>query len=69
MTAQKRQENLQDVPFAVSAIGADALETYQVNNLLDLRDMVPNASFQQRLSSGVVTIRGIPFDRYPSVSL
>ena len=62
VTAQKRQENLQDVPFAVSAIGADALETYQVNNLLDLRDMVPNASFQQRLSSGVVTIRGIGFD-------
>ena len=62
VTAQKRQENLQDVPFAVSAIGADALETYQVNNLLGLRDMVPNASFQQRLSSGVVTIRGIGFD-------
>ena len=62
VTAQKRQENLQDVPFAVSAIGADALDTYEVNNLLDLRDMVPNASFQQRLSSGVITIRGIGFD-------
>jgi hypothetical protein len=29
----------------------------QANNLLDLQGLVPNITLQQRLSSGVVTIR------------
>ena len=62
VTAQKRSENLQDVPLAVSAIGGDVLVGRQANNLLDLQGLVPNTSLQQRLSSGVVTIRGIGFD-------
>ena len=62
VTAQKRSENLQDVPLAVSTIGGEALVDRQVNNLLDLQGLAPNTTLQQRLSSGVVTIRGIGFD-------
>jgi iron complex outermembrane receptor protein len=62
VTAQKRPENLQDVPLAVSAIDGEALVNRQANNLLDLQGLVPNTTVQQRLSSGVVTIRGIGFD-------
>jgi iron complex outermembrane receptor protein len=62
VTAQKRSENLQDVPLAVSAIDGEALVNRQANNLLDLQGLVPNTTLQQRLSSGVITIRGIGFD-------
>ncbi len=62
VTAQKREERLQDVPAAVSAIGGDALQERNITNLIDIQTLVPNLNIQQRESSGAVTIRGIGFD-------
>jgi iron complex outermembrane receptor protein len=42
VTAQKRTQNLQDVPVAVTALTAEALESNRIRNVLDLNALVPN---------------------------
>ncbi|MFN3314879.1 MAG: TonB-dependent receptor, partial [Hyphomonas sp.] len=42
VTAQRVEENLQDVPVAVTALDASVLEDRQVGDLLDLQALVPN---------------------------
>jgi iron complex outermembrane recepter protein len=42
VTAQRREQNLQDVPVSVSAFSAKQLEARQVSQALDLVRMVPN---------------------------
>ncbi len=42
VTAQKREQNLQDVPVAVSAFGSQQLEAQSVNSLTDLSAKAPN---------------------------
>jgi outer membrane receptor protein involved in Fe transport len=46
ITAQKREENLQDVPIAVTAIGTQRLEELQVNDFTDYARQIPSISFQ-----------------------
>ena len=41
VTAQKRAENLQDVPITITALSADRLETSGFNNISDLAMMSP----------------------------
>lgn len=42
VTAQRVEQNMQDVPVAVTALDASMLEDKQVGDLLDLQQMVPN---------------------------
>lgn len=42
VTAQKREQNLQDVPVAVTAINADALAVNRIENVRDLNALAPN---------------------------
>lgn len=51
VTAQKREENLQDVPIAVTAITSDDLDKHQILNLQDIKAWVPNFTLDQALSS------------------
>jgi len=46
ITAQKREENLQDVPIAVTAFGTEKLDQLQVNEFADYARQVPSISFQ-----------------------
>lgn len=48
VTAQKRSENLQDVPVSVTAISAQALEARGVTNVIGLNNLAPGL----RVSSG-----------------
>lgn len=48
VTAQKRSENLQDVPIAVTALSADVLSKRQVTDVTDLSGMVPNLQISQQ---------------------
>jgi len=41
VTAQKREQSLQDVPIAVTAITADALQSNRVQNVIDLSSLAP----------------------------
>ena len=46
VTAQKREENLQDVPIAITAFGTAKLEELQVNDFDDYARYVPSVSIQ-----------------------
>lgn len=41
VTAQKREESLQDTPIAITAFGARALENQRISNVMDLSNKVP----------------------------
>ncbi len=46
VTAQKRAENLQDVPISIKALGAEKLEQNQVASFDDYAKLLPSVSFQ-----------------------
>lgn len=46
VTAQKRSENLQDVPISIQALGAAKLEEHQVASFDDYAKLLPSVSFQ-----------------------
>ena len=59
VTAQRREERLQDVPISISALGAAKLENAQVQSFDDYAKLLPSVSFQsfgpgQSLSLGQV---------------
>src|SRR5688572_13772716 len=45
VTAQKREQSLQDVSAAVTAIGEDRLDAAHIENLEDLQLIVPTVTF------------------------
>jgi iron complex outermembrane receptor protein len=47
VTAQKRNERLQDVPLSVTAIGGEALARRQINDSAGLVAAIPSLTFQQ----------------------
>jgi iron complex outermembrane recepter protein len=47
VTAQKREERLQDVPLAVTAVSGEALLNRQINDTSNLVQAVPSLTFQQ----------------------
>lgn len=59
VTAQKRAENLQDVPVAVSAFTESRLETAGVKNVLDLNTLTPSANTSVALGFVKPFLRGI----------
>ena len=60
VTAQKRSENLQDVPMSISALGGQALAAGRVEKLGDLALRIPNLSYSTFSSSrSELTVRGI----------
>lgn len=61
VTAQKRAQRLQDVPIAVSVVGAAQLGRQQVNTLTDLERTTPELEFSAPLQApgGGATVRGI----------
>jgi iron complex outermembrane recepter protein len=54
VTAQKREQSLQDVPIAITAITGDELTTNRVENVADLSGLAPNMTV--RPSAGSVSI-------------
>src|SRR5262245_19434064 len=62
VTAQKREESIQDVPIAVTALTGDALEQQKIVDLRSLGNTIPNVqinSFANSPDSAVFTIRGV----------
>jgi outer membrane receptor protein involved in Fe transport len=60
VTAQKREEDIQDVPIAISAFSQEQLERSQVAGGPDLMTQVPNMTFTKTNFSGYsIQIRGI----------
>jgi iron complex outermembrane recepter protein len=60
VTAQRQAQSLQEVPIAVSAFDAEALEAQQIENASDLQLTLPNVSFtKSNFTASSFTIRGI----------
>jgi iron complex outermembrane receptor protein len=60
VTAQRSDQRLQDVPIAVSAFNAEALDKQQIKNTSDLQLTLPNVTFTKtNFTSSSFTIRGI----------
>lgn len=63
VTARKRAENLQEVPFSVSAFTGDQLRDAQIDNMVEVGRLSPNVQINETnsLGSGSLTvyIRGI----------
>jgi iron complex outermembrane receptor protein len=69
VTAQKREENLQEVPISVSAITGQSIQTLHVHDLKDLTGTIPNVQIQ--VNAGLTNaisyvIRGIGIVANPS---
>lgn len=47
VTAQKRAENVQDVPLSVAAVSAETLNSRQINNPTELVQVVPGLAFRE----------------------
>src|SRR5690349_9547164 len=63
VTATRRDTSVQDLPMAVTAISSEALETQNIENVMDLTGIVPNVLLYGGgggISGSVVTFRGIP---------
>lgn len=61
VTAQRREENLQKVPVAVTAIGAETIESFRVTDMQDLTGLAPNFQVinQGIQSIPIIAIRGL----------
>ena len=65
VTAQRREENLQKVPIAVSALGSEMLDQFDVRSVREVSSIVPNLWMETNtgLSSGArASLRGIGED-------
>jgi outer membrane receptor protein involved in Fe transport len=74
VTAQKREQRLQDVGLTVTAVGAEELANKRVSTLADLAQAVPGLIYtQSQNNTPVYTLRGVGFFEsslaaYPDVS-
>ncbi|EQB13390.1 TonB-dependent receptor [Sphingobium lactosutens] len=59
VTAQKRSESLQDVPIAISAVTATQLSNTGINNVSDIKLVVPALNVTNSAGSVSFSLRGI----------
>ncbi|MEI9849660.1 MAG: TonB-dependent receptor [Sphingomonas sp.] len=60
VTAQKREENLQDVPLSITALGGEKLENLEISDFDDYARYLPSLSYQTSgPGASVVYFRGI----------
>ena len=63
VTAQRREQNLQDVPISVTAFSSEAIAKSNIRGATDYLAMTPNVSFTEDAQSGSrglgVSIRGV----------
>jgi iron complex outermembrane receptor protein len=60
VTAQKREENLQDVPISVQAIGTRKLDQLNISNFEEYTKQLPSVSFQTSAPGfTIVYVRGV----------
>jgi iron complex outermembrane receptor protein len=60
VTAQKRDENIRDVPISMAAIGGQQLQVSRITNIIELQNAVSGLFFQSsRATDPVYSIRGV----------
>lgn len=75
VTANKREQSLNDVGLTITAIGAQALQDRQITSLEDVASLVPGLVYTpSTANTPIFTLRGIGFNEssigvYPAVSV
>jgi iron complex outermembrane receptor protein len=64
VTAQKREENLQDVPIAISAFSAEQMDARGVTGIKDLGISTPSLQFTDFVGYTLIYLRGIGTDTF-----
>ena len=59
VTAQKRAENLQDVPISMTALNGERMEEAGISSFSDLSSLVPNFEIAENAVNTIITMRGI----------
>ena len=59
VTAQKRAENLQDVPISMTALNGERMAEAGVSSFSDLSSLVPNFEIAENAVNTIITMRGI----------
>ena len=59
VTAQKRVENMQDVPISIAAVSGDKLEDAGITRTSDLQAYIPNLTMTEAAIGSNVFIRGV----------
>lgn len=59
VTAQKRSENLQDVPISITAISGEVIQDAAIRSFNDLGAYVPNFSVSENAVNTTISMRGI----------
>jgi iron complex outermembrane receptor protein len=59
VTAQRREQSIQDVPVSVSAFTAKDIENRAATNLIELAATTPNVSFNTSVTGQDIRIRGV----------
>ena len=60
VTARKREESLMDAPLSVSAFSSADLERFQIDDLGDIQNIVPNLSLNMGdAANAIIYIRGV----------
>lgn len=70
VTANRREERLQDVGATIQALSAEGIRTARVAEIKDLATLVPNVDIKETVPGALptVTIRGIGLDDFSTVS-
>lgn len=74
VTAQKREENLQDVPISISAFSAASLDARGIEDVTQLSQATPGLQITNAVGYPIIYIRGVGSDAFipsvdPSVAL
>lgn len=59
VTAQKREENSQDVPITMAAIGSEKLEAFGIEDTADLQKITPGLTFTEQYGYTLIYLRGV----------
>lgn len=59
VTAQKREQSLQDVPISMNVVGRDALEKFNLSDFTEVKDSVPNLYIANTPGSYRIVVRGM----------
>jgi len=69
VTAQKREENVQNVPISITAISATELQNRSVSQISDLQSVTPNVTFSTTAQGTLATTVGIRGLRNSNIEL
>ncbi|HKY90575.1 MAG TPA: TonB-dependent receptor [Nevskiaceae bacterium] len=70
VTAQKREENIQDVPIAISAFSGDELDAKGIDDAQTLQTITPGLVYDSIGNFSVIYLRGVGTDAFiPSADL